>query len=153
MYAQEATVEHFGSDNAPSDLTTRSPLRRAGWVIAGTISLGLGIIGALLPVMPTTVFILIAAGCYARGSQRLSQRLESHRVFGPMIRDWRQHRAISTRARRIAITMIVVSLTASAIAVDIDLVRVALVIVGIALVTFLARLPARETLSAPVMAP
>lgn len=61
------------------------------------VSLGFG--GAFLPLVPSTVFILVAAWCFARGDPRLLRRLGRHRVFGPALRDWRAGRGPSARAK------------------------------------------------------
>lgn len=59
----------------------------------------LAIIGAILPGMPTTVFVLMAAWAAARSSPRFSHWLENHRLFGSMIRDWRAGGYVSRRAK------------------------------------------------------
>jgi uncharacterized membrane protein YbaN (DUF454 family) len=59
----------------------------------------LGFIGIFVPGLPTTVFILMAGWAAARSSPRFSAWLESHRIFGPMLRDWRETRAVSRRAK------------------------------------------------------
>ena len=69
------------------------------WIFFGSLSLGLGVLGAVLPVLPTTPFVLLAAFCYARGSHRLHRMLLDSRMFGPMIADWQAEGAISRRAR------------------------------------------------------
>lgn len=63
------------------------------------LSLGLGIVGIFVPVWPTTVFILFAAYAASRGSDRLHRYLQHHPRFGPMIRDWHAHKAVSRRAK------------------------------------------------------
>lgn len=83
-------------------MAARSRFRWAWWLLA-YVSLGLGIIGAFLPLMPTTVFILIAAYAAARGSDKLHRRLLEHRLFGPMIRDWQAGGAVSRRAKYLAV--------------------------------------------------
>src|SRR5690606_34719043 len=65
-------------------------------------SLGLGIVGVFVPGMPTTVFILVSAYAAARGSDRLHAWLLAHPRFGPLIRDWRAHGAVSRRAKWMA---------------------------------------------------
>jgi len=122
----------------------RGPLR---WLLlaAGWLFVGLGVLGALLPVLPTTPFLLLAAACFARSSERFYAWLLDNRVFGPLIRDWRAHRAIPRHAKRVAIAAIVVALGSSTIfAVEHAWGRVALVATGIVLVGFLLRIPNRE---------
>jgi len=75
------------------------------WMLAGATSLLTGVVGIFLPVLPTTPFVLLAAFCFARGSPRLEAWLLGHRRFGPMVRDWREHRAIPLRAKQLAWTM------------------------------------------------
>ena len=68
-------------------------------------NLALGVIGIFVPGLPTTVFILIAGWAAARSSPRFSAWLESHSMFGPMLRDWRESRAVSRRAKLSATVM------------------------------------------------
>ena len=75
----------------------------------GCISLLLGIIGAFLPVMPTTVFILIAAWAFARSSNRLHQALLDHPRTGPAIRAWRQNQCIPKPAKIAAVVSMLIS--------------------------------------------
>jgi len=88
---------------ATSSRLAESAGKRAGFIALGHLSLGLAVVGAVLPVMPTTVFLIAAASCYARGSSRFHRRLLANRVFGPVLRDWEAHRAMSRRAKTIAI--------------------------------------------------
>ncbi len=79
--------------------------QRALWALFGTLSLASGIVGIFLPLLPTTPFVLLAAFCFSRSSQRCEKWLLSHRVFGPMVRDWRRNHAIPLRAKQLAWTM------------------------------------------------
>lgn len=79
-------------------------MRRNLYLIAGFVSLGLAVIGAILPVMPTTVFVILAAYCFARSSPRLEARLLGHPTFGPHIISWRERGAI-TRKGKVAATI------------------------------------------------
>jgi len=72
------------------------------WWLLAYVSLGLGILGVFLPGLPTTPFILVAAWAAARGSKRLHARLLADPRFGPLIRDWQQHRAVPRRAKWMA---------------------------------------------------
>ena len=67
----------------------------------------------MLPVLPTTPFMLLAAFCFMRASPRLHQRLLRSRTFGPMIREWEQHRAIPWRTKLTAIALMSVTMAAS----------------------------------------
>lgn len=78
-----------------------SRFRWAWWLLAWT-SLLLGVIGLFLPVMPTTVFILLAAFAASRGSEKLHRALLSHRHFGPLIQDWQTHGAVPRHAKWLA---------------------------------------------------
>jgi hypothetical protein len=69
--------------------------------------LGTGIVGAFLPVIPTTPLILVAAWCFSKGSDRLHRRLLDDPRFGPMVRDWEGHHVIRLRAKLLATGMIV----------------------------------------------
>jgi uncharacterized membrane protein YbaN (DUF454 family) len=82
-------------------MIARIRFRWAWWLLAYT-SLGIGIVGIFVPGLPTTVFVLISAWAATRGSERLHRWLHAHPVFGPLIRDWQAHRAVSRRAKWLA---------------------------------------------------
>ncbi|MDR0808418.1 MAG: YbaN family protein [Gemmobacter sp.] len=73
------------------------------WLVAGLAFAGIGIVGIVVPLLPTTPFMILAAACFARSSPRLHDWLWHHRVFGPAIRDWREHRAIPPVAKRASV--------------------------------------------------
>jgi len=83
-------------------VTITRTVARLIWFAAGSVALVLGIIGIFLPLLPTTPFLLLAAFCYARGSQRVHDWLVNHRTFGPPIAHWREHGAISRKGKLLA---------------------------------------------------
>ena len=72
------------------------------WFAAGWLMVALGFIGAMLPVMPTTIFLIMAVGCFARSSPRFERWLLEHPQFGRPLRQWREEGAISRKGRRMA---------------------------------------------------
>jgi hypothetical protein len=74
------------------------PVRLLYALLAYT-ALGVGLVGLVLPGLPTTEFVLLAAWAASRSSPRLSRWLESHRLFGPILANWRNGRAIARRAK------------------------------------------------------
>ncbi len=76
---------------------------RTLWTAAGFASFGLGAVGVVVPLLPTVPFMLLAAFCFARGSDRFHDWLVNHPQFGPAIQDWQAHGAISRRGKIAAI--------------------------------------------------
>jgi uncharacterized protein len=83
--------------------------QRALWLVAGWLALLLGIVGIFLPLLPTTPFVLLAAFCFSRGSERWEHWLLHHPRYGPMVRNWRDHRAVPLRAKQLATGMMALS--------------------------------------------
>ncbi len=78
-------------------------MTRPLYLAGGLIAVALGIIGVALPIMPTVPFLLLAAFCFARSNPAWEQRLLDHPRYGPSLRDWRERRAISRRAKVAAV--------------------------------------------------
>lgn len=100
-----------------ADANAQSPhpagVRRWFDLALGFVFLGIGVVGAILPVLPTTPWVLLSAGCFARSSPRMHRWLKRSPYFGPMIRDWEKHRGIRWRVKLFAVAMVVtvISLT------------------------------------------
>lgn len=92
------------------------PLTRPFFFVAGLVFVGLGIAGYILPVMPGTIFLILAAVCFARSSQRLEAWIENHPKFGPPVVAWRRHGAIPRKAKYLSIGMMTISFVVVAIA-------------------------------------
>jgi len=98
----------------------------------------LGIAGMFLPILPTTPFILLAAFCFSRGSQRLHHWLRNNPHFGKIIRDWEEHRAIRTRAKFMATVLILVLFSYTLIFISITIrIKTVLVIIGLSVLAYL----------------
>ena len=91
------------------------PLARLGLVVLGTLCVGLGILGIIVPGMPATVFLLIAAACYVRSSARLYQRLITNPIIGRHIRLFREKRGMPLKAKVIALAIGWTAISLSAI--------------------------------------
>ena len=87
---------------------------RIPWLILGFLSIACGIAGVLLPLVPTTPFLLLAAFSFARSSPRLHSWLMTHPRLGPPIADWNAHGAINRRAKIMAVGVMVATLFLSA---------------------------------------
>jgi uncharacterized protein len=83
-------------------------LRRWPWLLLAWSCLALALLGVLLPGLPTTPFVLVAAWAAARGSPRLNRWLHSHRLFGRLIRDWEAGGAVSRGSKQLALATMLV---------------------------------------------
>ena len=104
--------------NASPDTTpppTPHASRAVRWLLwlAGSVSLALGLLGVLLPGLPTTPFVLLAAACYAKASPRLHRWLLNHRWMGPMLRDWERDRSLTRRSKTVALVSMAVMVSVS----------------------------------------
>jgi len=111
--------------------TTTFAAMKTLYIILGSISLGLGILGIFLPLLPTTPFLLLTASLYFKSSPRLYNWLLNHKQLGPYIRNFREHRAIPLRVKIIAVSMVWITILYSIIFV-IDMLWVRILLFGIA---------------------
>lgn len=86
-----------------------NPLVRLAWLLAAWLALGLAVVGVVLPGLPTVPFVLLASWCAMRGSPRLHGWLVAHPRFGPMITEWERNGAVSRRAKRLAVGMMLLA--------------------------------------------
>lgn len=83
------------------------------WTLAGLISVAVGLVGIVLPLLPTVPLMILAAFCFARSSPRLHAWLTGHPTYGPHIRDWQERGAIGRGAKRLATASILAAFTIS----------------------------------------
>ncbi len=136
---------HYEPDELPPMRKHRSMTVRLVLVALGTLSLAVGVIGAFVPVLPTTPFVLLAAACYMRASTRFYRWLTGTRVFGPMIVEWHRHRSIRYRTKLYAIAMMATTLAASIVFfVRPGWLQAVLACFGIGLAIWMYRIPSRD---------
>ncbi len=113
---------------------------RFAWLAVGVTSLALGGAGVLLPLLPTTPFVLVAAFAFAKSSDRLHQWLLEHDVFGPLIANWRQSGAISRSTKTVSIlSMIAIFAVSLLLAVPTHVIVIQAVVLGACAVFILSR--------------
>ena len=128
---------------APS---VRSGPSRWGWLAAGWVCVALGGIGVVVPGLPTTVFFIAAASCFARSSPRFEAWVLGLPRVGPMVRDYRSGLGMPRRAKVVAVSMLVVVVGLSTgLLIEPLAVRVVVLAVGAVGVAFIVwRVPTRE---------
>ncbi len=89
----------------------RQKTKKYGLLLIGWFFVGLGALGVVLPVLPTTPFLLISLWAFSQSSERFHDWLYNHRVFGPPLRDWSAYGIIPMRAKIIALSTMAVSAT------------------------------------------
>jgi uncharacterized membrane protein YbaN (DUF454 family) len=120
-------------------------LRRWVWLSAGVLLVALGGIGVVVPGMPTTVFFIGAAACFARSSPRFEQWVLDLPHIGPLVRDYRSGLGMPRRAKIIAVTSIVTAILISSMFIPVWKGRIAAYALALLGVWFvLRRVPTRE---------
>lgn len=110
----------------------KQSVRKGLLTAIGVLAVGLAAAGVFLPLLPTTPFLLLAAACFVRSSDRLHQWLITHRWFGPYIRNYREHKAITKRAKIVTLLLLWGTLGVTAMGViDSMVVRFLLLVMGV----------------------
>jgi hypothetical protein len=120
-------------------------VRRYALLACGCCNVVLGLIGAVVPGMPTTVFLIIALWAFSRSSPRLRRWLYEHPRYGKALREWDQHGVIPPRAKRLAATMMVISLAILTILASSWILPVSVGTVMAAAMVFIATRPGSYT--------
>ena len=84
-------------------------LSKSIYFCIGITSLTLGIVGAFLPLLPTTCFVILSAWAFSKSSIRLHKVISSHKIFGPLLLNWQKNKSIPHKAKIVAISSIIIS--------------------------------------------
>lgn len=113
-------------------------LRRALYTALGFVFVGIGLIGYVTPLLPGTVFLILALWAFKRGNERFEDWLLKHPMVGPTLRDWDSNRTIKTRTKFVAIALIWLCITGSLFAVHNAWVGIMLITIACWLTWYLA---------------
>lgn len=112
--------------------------------ILGFFFLALAVLGVILPVLPTTCFVLLAAACFAKSSDRFYQWLLSSQLFGPMIQQWQATRSMPKRAKIIAMTTLACSGAVSILVIESGAIQVLVATLLLIPAAIILRIPTTE---------
>lgn len=129
-------IQHEGEERP----VARSRMSRMLLILAGSVCVGLGLLGAFLPILPTTPFLILGAACWARSSPAWHARLLANPVVGPYLAQWNRDHTVPRRAKRKAYAVVVLTFGISMTWVDAVWMRWVLFAVGSLLLVFLASL-------------
>jgi uncharacterized protein len=137
-------VDDSSQSGPPVTSSISAPVRWF-WIGLGFFFVALGFIGAFVPVMPSTVFFIIAAWCFSRGSERWLQWLLALPTVGPLVRDYREGKGMPARTKLIAVSMLSVAVLISAWRLQTVYGRIGVIALGAVGIWFiLARVPTRS---------
>ena len=137
-----------GPSGGPADMDlkpTTEPIKSFFYVVGGWLCLGLAVVGAVLPLLPTTPFLLLASYCFYKGSPRLHAWLHRSKSFGPTLDDWHHYRGIRKTLKYRAVVMVAAVVTVSFVLSSLpDWLRLALVVlvsIGLVVIWRIPTLP------------
>lgn len=118
-----------------------SKIRKGLYIVAGSLSFGLGVLGIFLPLLPTTPFLLLTAWCWVRGSQKLHDWLLGHRIFGRLIKNYREGRGFSLRLKIGTLALLYATIGFSMTQIPHTAIRAGLFLVAAGVTIHIWRLP------------
>ena len=121
--------------------TSSNNIVRALFFIAGTITLTLGAIGIVLPVLPTTPFLLLSLACYFRSSERMTHWLLNNKYFGKYLRNYKEGKGIPLKTKMFAITVLWITIGYAIFTVPIWIAQLTMFVIAAAVTMHLIRLP------------
>jgi uncharacterized protein len=124
-----------------SSTSKTNRLRKVFFTIIGTIFLGLGAVGIVLPLLPTTPFLLLSAACYIQGSERMHRWLLNNKLFGSYIKNYREGKGMSARGKIFTLSLLWITILYSAFfIVNSAIIQAVLLVVYIGVTVHLVRI-------------
>ena len=99
----------------PASKNKKQRVVRALLLVAGTISLAFGAIGIVLPILPTTPFLLLSAACYLKGSEKMHRWLLNNKLFGTYIKNYREGKGMTAKAKVFTLSLLWITIVYSAL--------------------------------------
>jgi uncharacterized membrane protein YbaN (DUF454 family) len=117
---------------------------RYALIAVGWTSVGVGVLGMVLPVLPTTCFLLLAGACFARSSPRAARWLHTNRLFGRYLRDYRESKVIPMHVKALSLTVLWATIGATVFAVSSWFVRIPVLLIAVIITVHVARTASRR---------
>ncbi|MBD3211259.1 MAG: DUF454 family protein [Candidatus Lokiarchaeota archaeon] len=130
MTASNDVEKKEGKGGSKELQISQSRVKRILYYIAGTISLALGIIGMVFPILPTTPFLLLSAACYVRSSEKAYNWLIHNKIFGKIIRDYREGKGLPIKLKVITIILLWITILISIFFITILWIQILLIIIA-----------------------
>jgi len=119
-----------------------SKLRKGLFVVAGSIFLALGCVGIVLPILPTTPFLLLSAACYYKGSERMHRWMLNNRWFGNYIKNYKEGKGLSLKAKVLTLALLWIVISYSALfVVNVLIIQVILFAIAVGVSLHIVTLP------------
>jgi len=129
----------------------RKQIKKYLLILCGLLSIALGIIGAVLPILPTTPFLILALACFANSSPRFHKMLLNNRWFGSALQQWEEDRTITRASKLKAMVLVVLTFSISIGVLHERLqLQLGLLVLGSILLAFMWRIRESQTITAPV---
>ena len=128
--------------NKPEGKRKLSSLKKVIFIVAGTVSLGLGAVGVFLPILPTTPFLLLSAACYYKGSERMHRWLLCNKLFGSYIRNYKEGKGIAQTTKILTLFLLWITICFSAFYIVRNFpIQIVLIAIAIAVTIHVITLP------------
>jgi uncharacterized membrane protein YbaN (DUF454 family) len=120
-------------------------MRKPLYLVSGFVCLALGAVGVVLPLLPTTPFVLLAAFCFSRSSAKFHQMLLEHRIFGTLVKDWEAHGVIPLKVKCLSSSMMLIMVSYPLLFRDLPMWAVISVIITVLIaLTYIWSRPSRQ---------